>query len=120
MNAALGLSGMLLLAAALAAPVEAACKQKRGRDPSFVELVVPDGAPRPAGVQDFAFVTDDTTIDQLLARVGPPDASQGSRLTIFVWCFADESELTVSTPDGVAIEQVRHDGRLIFKRGRKK
>jgi hypothetical protein len=77
-------------------------------------------APRPAGAQDFAFVTDDTTIAALIARVGPPDASQGSGITIYVWCFADESELTVSTPDGVAIDQVRHDGKLLFKRGRKK
>jgi hypothetical protein len=106
--------------AAFAQAAEAACKQKRSRDPSFIELTVPEGAIRPAGVQDFGFVTDETTYDQLVARVGPPDAAQGTRMSYFIWCFADETELTVATRDRVVIEHIRHDGRMIYKRGKKK
>ncbi len=98
----------------------AACAQKRHRDPSFVELLVPDGAPRPAGVEDFRFITDETTYDQLLARVGPPDAAQGSRTSYYIWCFADGTELSVATKDRVIIENVRHQGKQIYKRGKKK
>jgi hypothetical protein len=114
---------ILLAAAVLATSLtaaEAACKQRRSRDPSFIELAVPEGAIRPASAQDFAFVTDDTTYPELVAKVGPPDASQGSSMSQYIWCFADGTELSVSTRDQVVIERIRHDGRQIFKRGKKK
>jgi hypothetical protein len=98
----------------------AACSEKRSRDPSFVELAIPDGAPRPASVEDFKFVTDETTYDQLVAKVGPPDASSGSRTSYLIWCFADGSELTLATKDRVTIEFMRYEGRPIYKRGKKK
>jgi hypothetical protein len=108
------------LAMAMAAPAQAACQEKRSRDVTFVELAVPDDAIRPAGAQDFAFVTDDTTYDQLLAKVGPPDAARGSGVSYYIWCFADGTELTVATLDRVVINDIRHDGKLLFKRGKKK
>ena len=111
----------VLLCAAFALPAQAACKQKRSRDASFIELAVPDDAIRPSGPQDFAFVTDEITYDQLVAKVGPPDASQGGgRMSYFIWCLADESEVTVATRDHVAIEFIRHDGKAMFKRSKKK
>jgi hypothetical protein len=98
----------------------AACAEKRSRDPSFVELAVPEGAIRPAGVADFGFVTDETTVDALVAKVGPPDASSGTRVTRLIWCFEDGTELLVDTRDRVAIESVRHKGKEIFRRGKAK
>jgi hypothetical protein len=98
----------------------AACKEKRSRDVSFVELAVPEGARRPAGAHEFGFIDDSTTVDQLVAKVGPPDASQGTRTTFLIWCFADGTELMVASRDRVAIDSVRHDGRQIFKRGKQK
>jgi hypothetical protein len=102
--------------AALAAP----CQQKRNRDAAFVELVVPDDAIRPAGAQDFAFVNDDTTIEQLFAKVGPPDASSGSGTYHFIYCFTDGTELRVISRDRVAIDSIRHEGKQLFKRTRKR
>ena len=113
----------LLLALTLlfaAQHADAGCSEKRSRDPSFVELAVPDGAPRPAGASDFKFVSDETTFDELVARVGPPDGSSGSRTSYFIWCFADGTELMVATKDRVAIEFMRYDGHQIYKRGKKK
>jgi hypothetical protein len=110
-----------VLSVALVGPANAACKQKRSRDPSFIELAVPDDAVRPKGAQDFSFVTDDVTYDQLVAKVGPPDASQGGgRMSYFIWCLADETEVSVATRDRVAIESIRHDGKSLFKRAKKK
>ena len=97
----------------------AACTKKHSSDTTYVELAVPDGAPRPAGAADFSFVTDETTYDQLVAKVGPPDASSGSRTSYFIWCFADGTELTVAIKDRVVIENVRYDGHQIYKRGKK-
>ena len=74
----------------------------------------------PTGVADFSFITDETTVDALIAKVGPPDASQGTRVIRLIWCFADSTELWVDTPDRVIIESVRHDGKAIFKRAKKK
>jgi hypothetical protein len=54
------------------------CKEKRSREPAFIALAVPEDAIRPAGADDFTFVDDATTIEQLFAKVGPPDASSGS------------------------------------------
>jgi hypothetical protein len=112
--------GLVLALMFAAHDASAACNQKRSRDPSFVELAVPDGAPRPASVEDFKFITDETTYDELVAKVGPPDASHGSRTSYYVWCFADGTELSVATKDRVIIESVRYDGKQIFKRSKKK
>lgn len=109
-----------LFCAAFAMPAQAACKQKRSRDASFIELAVPEDAIRPGGAQDFAFVTDETTYEQLIAKVGPPDASQGSsRMSYYIWCLADGTELTVATRDRVVINFVRHDGKTLYKRRKK-
>ena len=114
-------TSLLLLALLFAVQnADAACSEKRSRDPSFVELAVPDDAIRPQGVADFSFITDETTVDALIAKVGPPDASQGTRVIRLIWCFADSTELWVETPDRVIIESVRHNGKAIFKRAKKK
>jgi hypothetical protein len=110
----------LLSLTAAAANADAACAERRTRDTSFVELAVPDDAVRPTGVADFSFITDETTVDALIAKVGPPDASQGARTIRLIWCFADETELWVDTPDRAIIETVRHKGHVIFKRAKKK
>ena len=109
---------VLFLAAAHDA--NAGCAEKRSRDPSYIELAVPEGAIRPTGVADFSFIADDTTVDALIARVGPPDASQGTRKVRLIWCFADSTEVWVDTPDRVIIETVRHKGHEIFKRRKQK
>lgn len=112
---------LLLVLAGLFAMQDAtaACAEKRSRDPSYIELTVPDGAPRPAGVADFSFIDDATTVDALIAKVGPPDASQGTRKIRLIWCLADSTEVWVDTPDRAVIETVRHKGREIFKRKKK-
>jgi hypothetical protein len=112
----LALTLLFLLAAHDAA---AACAEKRSRDPSYIELTVPEGAIRPSGVADFSFIDEATTVDALIAKVGPPDASQGTRKVRLIWCFAD-SEVWVDTPDRVVIETVRHKGREIYKRKKQK
>jgi hypothetical protein len=98
----------------------ATCAQKRNRDVSFIELAVPDGARRPTGVEEFTFINDETTVDELVAKVGPPDAAQGTRVSSFIWCFADGTELYVASRDRVAIDSVRHKGKEIYKRAKKK
>jgi hypothetical protein len=112
------LATALLLTAAASA--NAACPEKRSRSPQFVELAVPDGSPRPASVEDFRFIGDETTIEQLTAKIGPPDAADGERVPVFVYCLPDGSEIRVGSRDGVAIDYVRHDGHEIFKRKKKK
>jgi hypothetical protein len=114
-------TALFVLASLFAAhDASADCEEKRSRDPSFIELAVPDGAIRPASVADFSFITDETTVDALIAKVGPPDASQGTRTIRLFWCFADTTEVWVDTPDRVIIEAVRHKGHVIFKRAKKK
>lgn len=98
----------------------AACAEKRSRDPSYIELAVPEGAIRPSGPADFSFITDETTVDALIAKVGPPDASQGTRITRLIWCFADSTELWVETRDRVIIESARHKGKDFYRRGKEK
>jgi hypothetical protein len=114
-------SCMLTIALLLAAhQADAGCAEKRSRDVSFVELAVPDGAKRPSGADDFRFITDETTYDALVEKVGPPDAAQGTRVSFYIWCFADGTELMVATRDRVTIESVRHAGKVIYKRAKKK
>jgi hypothetical protein len=99
---------------------QANCPEKRSRALTFVDLVIPDGAPRPADANAFSVVNDDMTIEKLFATVGPPDASDGTTSTIFIYCFADGSEVRVATRDGSTIDSVRHDRKELYKRKKKK
>ena len=110
----------VLLACFTVHATQAACLQKRSRDLSFVELAVPAGAPRPAGIEEFRFITDATTLEELTARVGPPDAASGTRVSYYIYCFADGSEAWVASRDKLTIDSVRHAGKLIFKRGKRR
>ena len=114
-------SYLLALVLICMVPVASAtCPEKPSRSPQFMDLVVPEGAPRPADAGAFSVVNDDMTIDRLFKTVGPPDASDGTTMTIFVYCLADGSEVRVATRDGSIIEYVRHDRRELYKRKKKK
>ena len=97
------------------------CIDKHANDPNFVQLTVAENAPRPADATAFSIVDENLTIDKLSERVGPPDGSTstGIRTTILVWCVPD-GEVRVSTRDGSTIDQVRHNGKVVFDRKKKK
>jgi hypothetical protein len=113
-----------LLAAALAlgctAQVHAGGCPQKFRPDTFVDLAVPDGALRPADANAFNVVDDDMSIERLFASVGPPDASDGTTMTIYVYCLKDGSEVRVATRDGTTIDYVRHGRQDIYKRKKKK
>jgi len=118
----------ILLTAALAALAGFAtmaqagnCLDKHARDPNFVQLAVPENAPRPADASAFAIVDESMTVENLTAKIGPADGSTstGTSTTILVWCVPD-GEVRVSTRDGSTIEQVRHNGKVVFDRKKKK
>lgn len=111
------LSALLLLAAAGA---HAGCPEKHSRSVTFMELSVPEGAPRPADANAFSVVNDDMSVAQLFAAVGPPDASDGATTTIFVYCLPDGSEVRIGSRDGTTIDYVRHDRKELYKRKKKK
>jgi hypothetical protein len=71
-------------------------------------------APRPASADDFKFVGDTTTLEELQVRVGPPDATKGSRR--YLWCLASGTIIEVESPDGTVIKSVRVDGKAAYKR----
>ena len=115
----------LLLTAALACAASFAqagnCVDKHARDPDFVQLAIPENAPRPADAAAFSIVDDTMTVEKLSATIGPPDGSMGtaSKTSILVWCVPD-GEVRVSTRDGSTIELVRHNGKVVFERKKKK
>ncbi|HEX6397316.1 MAG TPA: hypothetical protein VFZ95_07830 [Steroidobacteraceae bacterium] len=97
------------------------CIDKHANDPNFVQLTVAENAPRPADAAAFSIVDETLTIDKLSEKVGPPDGStsSGVKTTILVWCVPD-GEVRVSTRDGSTIEQVSHNGKVVFDRKKKK
>jgi hypothetical protein len=97
------------------------CIDKHARDPNFVQLAVPDNAPRPADASAFSIVDETVTVDKLTRKIGPPDGSTGTgtSTSILVWCVPD-GEVRVSTRDGSTIEQVRHNGKVVYDRKKKK
>jgi hypothetical protein len=92
----------------------AACPESMNRDPSFVALAVDDKVPRPTSAEDFKFIGDTTTLDELTAKVGSPDAAKGSRT--FLYCLADGTVITVISRNGADIKQVRAGSKTIYKR----
>jgi len=92
----------------------AACPDSMNRDPTFVTLAVDEKAPRPTSVEDFKFIGDSTTIEELTRKVGPFDAARGMRT--FLYCLADGMVVTITTHDGSDIKTVRAGSKLIYKR----
>jgi hypothetical protein len=97
------------------------CIDKHARDPNFMQLAIPENAPRPADASEFSIVDAAMTVEKLSEKVGPPDGStaSGTSSTILVWCVPD-GEVRVSTRDGSTIEQVRHNGKVVYDRKKKK
>lgn len=94
-----------------------ACPERLQRDPLYVELAIDDNVPRPTSVDDFKFITDDTTLDQLKAKLGTPDAARGS--SQYLWCLPDGTVMTVLSRDGTEIREVRAAGKIFYKRKKK-
>jgi hypothetical protein len=92
----------------------AACPESMSRDPTFVLLAVDEKALRPNGAEDFNFIDDSTTLDQVSAKVGSPDAAKGQNT--FVWCLANGTIVTISSRDGSDIRYVRVGSKTIYKR----
>jgi hypothetical protein len=92
----------------------AACPESMSRDPTFVALAVDENGPRPTSVEDFKFINDTTTIDELTSKIGSPDAAKGVRT--FVYCLADGTIVTITSRDGSDIKYVRANSKVIYKR----
>jgi hypothetical protein len=90
------------------------CPERLQRDPLFVALAVDEKAPRPTSADDFKFIGDSTTLDQLQAKVGPPDGTKGARK--FLWCLAGGTVIEVESRGETDIKTVRVDGKTVYKR----
>lgn len=90
------------------------CPEKMQRDPSFMALAVDEKAPRPSSADDFKFIGDTTTFDELQAKVGPPDAAKGARK--YLWCLKSGSIVEVELFSAGDIRSVRIDGKTAWKR----
>ena len=92
----------------------AGCPDKLQRNPDFLALAVDDKAPRPKSTDDFKFISSETTIDALNAKVGPPDGTIGAHR--FLWCLADSTVIEVESRSGTDIRTVRVNGKTTYKR----
>jgi len=86
------------------------------RDPAVLELVATDGgiAPVAKSTDDFAFVDDATTVLELMATVGTPNASRGARTLL--WCLENGTVVIVTTTPTELIKSIRSGGELIYRR----
>jgi len=100
--------------AAFSGAAFADCPDRLQRDPAFVALAAPDGAPRAQSAEDFRFVGDTTTLEELQAKVGPPDGTKGARR--LVWCPPDGKVVEVESRTGTDIKFVRVNGKAVYKR----
>jgi hypothetical protein len=90
------------------------CPERMQRDPSFMALAVDDKAPRPQSVDDFKFIGDTTTLEELQAKVGPPNGAKGART--YLYCLADGTIVEIQSRTGSDIRSVRVNGKAFYKR----
>jgi len=107
---AIAVALLVVAANANAAP----CPEKLQRNPDYLALAVDDKAPRPSSVDDFKFIGETTTLDELQSKVGPPDGTIGSRR--FLWCLASGTIIEVESRKATEINSVRVDGKATWKR----
>ena len=103
-----------LIGALLTSAAFADCPERLQRDPAFVAFAVDEKAPRPKSADDFKFIGESTTLDDLQAKVGPPDAAKGS--SRYLWCLANGTVIDVESRTGTDIKFVRVDGKTVYKR----
>lgn len=109
--------GLVILLALFANAAFGACPERLQRNPEYVEFAIDDAVTRPTSIDDFKFITDDTSLDQLKAKVGTPNAAKGAKQLL--WCLPDGMVITVLSLDGSEIREVRADGKLVYKRKKK-
>ena len=102
------------LASAYAENAVADCPERLQRDPAFTAFAVDDKAPQPKSADDFKFIGDTTTLDELQAKVGPPNGAKGART--FLYCLADGTVIEVQSRTGSDIRSVRVNGKAFYKR----
>jgi hypothetical protein len=90
------------------------CPERLQRDPAFTAFAVDDNAPQPKSTDDFKFIGDTTTLDELQAKVGPPSGAKGART--FLYCLADGTVIEVQSRTGSDIRSVRVNGKAFYKR----
>jgi hypothetical protein len=108
---------LIILLALCANAAFGGCPERLQRDPLYVEFAIEDNVPRPTSIDDFKFIDDDTTLDQLKAKLGAPNAAKGE--SQFLWCLPDGTVMTVLSRDGTEIREVRASGKLVYKRKKK-
>jgi hypothetical protein len=63
-------------------------------------------------VDEFRFIDADTTMQDVIARVGAPGRDIGSGIHIYLYRLKDGTLMWIGSPDASEILYVRHVGRL--------
>src|SRR5262245_7850771 len=66
-------------------------------------------------VESFRFVGATTTVQQAIARLGPPDRDVGSGLFVYSYRLVDGTEVLIGSQDGTRITYVRHGETVLFQ-----
>ena len=65
-------------------------------------------------LDDFSFIDDSTSINELFSIVGEPDRDVGSGLFVFEYRLSDDSSVFVGTADRQRIIYVRHGDDVLY------
>ena len=72
--------------------------------------------PASKSVESFQFIGAETTIQQLITKLGEPDRDIGSGIYVFVYDLSDGTEIQIGSADGSHILYAKHGADILFKK----
>ncbi len=66
-------------------------------------------------VESFRFMDSNTTLHDLIGKVGKPNCDVGSGIHVYMYIMADGSTLLVGSDDGSSILYVMHDDLNLYQ-----
>jgi hypothetical protein len=86
---------------------------------TIAERAAPSHSARPSrSIEQSRFITEGTTMAQVIQSLGEPDRDAGSGIHIFVYRLSDGSEVWIGTPDASEILYARHGTKTLYEKDR--
>ncbi len=67
-------------------------------------------------IHAFGFIDANTSMSEILAKLGEPTRDAGSGIHVYVYELQDGSSVHIGSPDGSQIWYVRHGDTVLYER----
>ena len=86
------------------------------RHPDAPTPIAPPAAQVSRSIGSFRFIGPETTMQQVITKLGTPDRDIGSGLYVYAYRLSDGTDVLIGSADGSHILYVRHGTEVLFEK----